>query len=128
MFQDLFNILVNKKSVFITNDFMRYAKPCDNVLTDEISHSRTSCLGRAMASTHFEKYSVATKIQMYPPEDGLIGPMRSSPQVWMGHGVGMFCKLVRCVDQISLKLASVTKLNEVYHVLLHSWPVIAKSQ
>ena len=38
-------------------------------------------LRRGMASTHFEKYLVATKIQMYPPEDGLIGPMRSSPQV-----------------------------------------------
>ena len=54
-------------------------------------------LRRGMASTHFEKYSVAIKIQMYPPEGGLIGPMRSSPQVWKGHGVAMFCRLVGCV-------------------------------
>uniref|UniRef100_A0A2N9FKG6 Aminotransferase-like plant mobile domain-containing protein n=1 Tax=Fagus sylvatica TaxID=28930 RepID=A0A2N9FKG6_FAGSY len=37
-------------------------------------------LRRGIASTHFVKYSVATRIQMYPPDDGLIGPMRSSPQ------------------------------------------------
>ena len=51
---------------------------------------------KGMASTHLVKYSVATKIQIYPTLAGLMGPMRSSPQVWNGHGVVMFCKVVRC--------------------------------
>jgi hypothetical protein len=46
MFQNLSNILVNKRSAIITNDFVRYAKPCDNVLTDEITNSRTGCLAK----------------------------------------------------------------------------------
>ena len=50
-------------------------------------------LRRGMASTHFEKYSVVTKIQMYLPGGGLMGPIRSSPQVWKGYGVAMFCRL-----------------------------------
>ena len=79
MFQDFSNILVNKRSAIITNDFMGYAKPCDNVLMYELATAAPIALRRGMASTHLEKYSVATKIQMYPPEGGLIGPMRSSP-------------------------------------------------
>ena len=45
------------------------------------------------ASAYLEKYSIATSIHMYPHEDGLIGPTKSSPQVWKGHGVTMLCKL-----------------------------------
>ena len=44
------------------------------------------------ASTHLVKYSVATRIHMYPRGGGLIGPTKSSPQVWKGHGVTMLCK------------------------------------
>jgi hypothetical protein len=47
-----------------------------------------------MASTYFVKYSVATRIQMYPLEAGLMGTIRSSPQVWNGQGVAMFWRLV----------------------------------
>ena len=46
MFQDLSNILVDKRGAIIANDFMRYAKPCDNVLPNEISHNRTNCLAK----------------------------------------------------------------------------------
>ena len=46
MFQDLSNILVDKKGAIIANDFMRYAKPCDNVIPNEISHGRTGCLAK----------------------------------------------------------------------------------
>ena len=46
MFQNLPNILINKRSAIITNNFMSYAKPCDNVLTDEISHDRTDCFAK----------------------------------------------------------------------------------
>ena len=31
------------------------------------------------------------------PDGGLTGPLRSSPQVYKGHGVAMFCKLIGCV-------------------------------
>ena len=33
-----------------------------------------------------------------------------------------------CVNQVSLQLASVTRLYEVCHVFLHSLPIITKSQ
>ena len=46
MFQDLSNILVDKRGAIIANDFIRYAKPCDNVLSDEISRGRTGCLAK----------------------------------------------------------------------------------
>ena len=46
MFQDFSNILVNKRSAIITNDFMGYAKPCDNVLMYEVSHGCTDCLAK----------------------------------------------------------------------------------
>ena len=46
MFQNLSNILVNKRSVIIINYFVRYAKPCDNVLTDEITNGRTDCFAK----------------------------------------------------------------------------------
>ena len=44
------------------------------------------------ASAHLVKYFVATNIHMYPRDGGLIGPTKSSPQVWKGHGVTMLCK------------------------------------
>ena len=84
-------------------------------------------LQSGMASTHFVKYSIAANIKMYPLDDGLMGPMRSSPQVWKGHGVVIFCRLVGgCVDQVCLHLTSVTCFNEVCRISLHSWPIIAK--
>ena len=43
-----------------------------------------------IALTHFVKYSIATNIQIYPLDDGLIGLIKSSPQVWNGHGIVMF--------------------------------------
>ncbi len=46
VFQDFSNTLVDKKGAIITNDFIGYAKPCDNVFTDEVSHSCTSCLAK----------------------------------------------------------------------------------
>ena len=51
---------------------------------------------RGMTTTYLVKYSIATKIQIYPPLAGLMGPIRSSPQVWNGHGVAMFYKVVGC--------------------------------
>ena len=45
---------------------------------------------REMASTHFVKYSVATSIQIWLLDGGLIGPIKSSPQVWNGQGVTCF--------------------------------------
>ena len=50
-------------------------------------------LRSGMASTHLVKYSVGTRIDMYALEGGLIGPTKSSPQVWKGHRVTMLCKL-----------------------------------
>ena len=53
----------------------------------------TAALGACqsgIASTHLVKYSMATRIQIWPPEAGPIGPIRSSPQVWNGQGVAMF--------------------------------------
>ena len=44
------------------------------------------------AFAHLGKYSVATRIHMYPHDGGLTGPTKSSPQVWKGHGVTMLCK------------------------------------
>ena len=46
---------------------------------------------KGIASTHFVKYSVATRIHMWPLKGGFIGPMRSSPQVWKGYSVVMSC-------------------------------------
>ena len=42
---------------------------------------------KGMASTYFVKCSIAATIHMWPLEGGLIGPIRSRPQVWKGHGV-----------------------------------------
>ena len=42
---------------------------------------------KGMASTHFVKYSVAARIHMRPLKGGFMGPIRSSPQVWKGHGI-----------------------------------------
>ena len=44
------------------------------------------------ASTHLVKYSVATRIHIYPYDRRLTGPTKLSPQVWKGHGVTMLCK------------------------------------
>ena len=42
---------------------------------------------KGMASTHFVKCLVAAKIHMWPLEGGFMGPIRSNPQVWKGHGM-----------------------------------------
>ena len=44
--QDFSNTLVNKRGAIITNDFIGYAKPCDNVFPDEDSHGYTSCFAK----------------------------------------------------------------------------------
>ena len=46
MLQDFSNILINNRGAIITNDFMGYAKPYDNVFADEVSHNCTSCLAK----------------------------------------------------------------------------------
>ena len=46
---------------------------------------------KGMAFTHFVKYLVAVRIHVWPLEGAFIGPMRSSPQVWKGHGVVISC-------------------------------------
>ena len=79
MFQDFFNILVYKRSAIITNDFMGYANLVIMCSWMKLATAAPVALRRGTDSTHFEKYSVAIKIQMYPPEGGLIRPMRSSP-------------------------------------------------
>ena len=48
---------------------------------------------KGTTSTHFVKYSVATRICIWPLEGGFIGPIRSSPQVWKGHGVVISCSI-----------------------------------
>ena len=50
-------------------------------------------LQSGIASAYLVKYFVATRIHMYPLEGGLIGPTKSSPQVWKGYRVAMLCKL-----------------------------------
>ena len=50
-------------------------------------------LRSGIALTHLVKYSVATKIQMFPFEGGLTSPTKSNSQVWNGHGVTILCKL-----------------------------------
>ena len=69
---------------------------------------------REMASTHFVKYSVATSIQIWPLDGGLIGPIKSSPQVWNGQGVIMFWRLLRWVYMIF------PWTWQVWHVFTHS--------
>ena len=54
-------------------------------------------LRSSIASTHLVKYSMATKIQMFPFEGGLTNPIKSSPQVWNGHEVTILCKLLEWV-------------------------------
>ena len=46
---------------------------------------------KGITSTHFVKYSMAARIQIWPLEGGFIGPIRSSSQVWKGHNVVMSC-------------------------------------
>ena len=41
--------------------------------------------------THFVKYVVAIEIHIWPLEGGFVGPIRSSLQVWKGHGVVISC-------------------------------------
>ena len=69
---------------------------------------------REMASTHFVKYSVTTSIQIWTLDGGLIGPIKSSPQVWNGQKVIMFWRLVGWVCiRFSWTL-------QVWHVFTHS--------
>ena len=42
--QDFSNILINKRGTIIANDFVRNAKPCDNMFMDEVGHGCTSRL------------------------------------------------------------------------------------
>ena len=50
---------------------------------------------KGIASTHFVKCSVSTRIHMWSLEGGLMGLMRSSPHVWKGHGVVISCSSFR---------------------------------
>ena len=69
---------------------------------------------REMASTYFVKYSVTTNIQIWPLDGGLIGPIKSSPQVWNGQGVIMFWRLVGWVCM------RFPRTWQVWHVFTHS--------
>ena len=46
MLQDFSNILINKRGTIIANDFVRDAKPYDNMFTDEVGHGCTSRLAQ----------------------------------------------------------------------------------
>ena len=67
-----------------------------------------------MASTHFVKYSIATSIQIWPLDGGLIGPIRSSSQVWNDQGFIMFWRLVGWVCM------RFPWTWQVWHVFTHS--------
>lgn len=69
---------------------------------------------KRMASAYFVKYSVAAKIHIWPLEGGFMGPIRSSPHAWKGHGVIISCSTFGWVC-----IASPSTWH-VWHVLTNS--------
>ena len=47
----------------------------------------------ATASTHLVNSSMATSIHVHPSEEGFIGPIKSSPQLWNGYGARVGLRL-----------------------------------
>ena len=91
-FQHLPYFTVDKGCVIVTNNPVGYPKPHNYVFFDEVCYCPPVALRSGTTSTHFVKYSIATRIHMYPRDGGLTGPTKSSPQVLKGHGVTMLCK------------------------------------
>ena len=58
----------------------------------EFATAPSVALRSGMASAYLVKYSVATRIYIYPWEGGLTSPIKSIPHVRKGHGVTMLCK------------------------------------
>lgn len=59
----------------------------------KLATTHPMALQSGIAFTYLVKYLVATKIQMFPFEGGLIAPTKSNPQVWNGHDITILYRL-----------------------------------
>ena len=87
LFQQTPHILVYKWGPIITNQIRGDPKPGDNVLTNEIGNCYPSGFLQRNGFHPFCEVFSNTRNHIWPLERGLIGPIRSRPQVWKGHGV-----------------------------------------
>ena len=86
-------------------------------------------LQSGMAFAHLMKYSVTTRIHMYPWEGGLTSSTKIKPLSvegpWCDHAMQA---LWVSVDQIGPHLATMALFHKFYGILLHSGPVVAHMQ
>ena len=106
---------------------MRNAKPCDDMLSDEVGHD---CSGGFTKWNGFNPFCEILRGRQYPNVSAgwqINGANEVEPPSVEGPWCGHILQIGGvCMDQIGLHLAGVTCFDEVCRIPLHCWPRIAE--